>query len=144
LEDWLSKALESFPELQDEIFQNRDYSNPSDLWIDLFAMVCMAYDEQPVNEDLIGRIYDYAAWCFKQPDTGDARTDLPLVTELCLIENIPLKRNVSADLYRWMSAESFNSFETTFRYDLDTEGAYRKFHDEFMEKKKGYSGFSRI
>ena len=40
--------------------------------------------------------------------------------------------------------ESFDGFEELFRHHLDTEDAYSKFRDEFMEKKKSYSGPSRI
>jgi hypothetical protein len=144
LNDWLIKARESFPELQDEIFRNHDYNTPTDLWIDLSELLASSYKKQPTNDDLIGRIYDYAHWCFEQPPTNDAETDLSSATAVGLIEDIPLDRKVSDDLYRWMSVESFLGFENLFRYHLDTEDAYRTFRDDFLEKKKSYSGPSRI
>ena len=104
----------------------------------------MAYEEQPVNDNVIARIYDYASWCFAQPEKEDDETDLSDAAAFGLIENIPLEKRATDDLYRWMSVESFLGFENLFRYHLDTEDAYRKFHDEFMEKKKSYSGPSRI
>jgi hypothetical protein len=61
-----------------------------------------------------------------------------------LIEDIPFIRKAAEDLHRWMSVESFLGFETLFRYHLDTEDACRKLRDEFLEKKKSYSGPSRI
>jgi hypothetical protein len=143
LEYWLAKALEQVPELLDETFQHHFYNSPADLWIDLFCLFASSYEEQSINDDLIGRIYDYAAWCFEQPETSDAETDLSDATAFGLIEDIPLDRKVSGDLYRWMSVESFLGFESLFRYHLD-EDAYRKFCDEFMEKKKNYSAPSRI
>jgi hypothetical protein len=144
LEDWLSKALDSFPELQSVLFEGHDFDNPISLWIDLFSLLHSAYEEVPTNDDLIARIYDYAAWCFDQPQTNDRKTDICGATAFGLIEDIPLDRKVSEDLYRWMSVESFLGFESLFRYHLDTEDAYRKFRDEFLEKKKSYSGSSRI
>jgi hypothetical protein len=141
-EDWLSKALDLFPELATE-FERTDI-DPRSFWIELYFALVAAYEQQPTNDDLIGRIYDYAAWCFEQPETEDGELDLSSATAFGLIEDIPLDRKVSDDLYRWMSVESFLGFENLFRYHLDTEAAYRKFHDEFMKKKEIYSGPSRI
>ena len=144
MEDWLSKALDAFPELQGFLFEGHDQDNPTSLWIDLFSLLQSAYDKVPSNDDLIRRIYDYGAWCLEQPQTDDRETDICEATAFGLIEDIPLDRKVSEDLYRWMSVESFLGFETLFRYHLDTEDAYRKFRDEFLAKKKSYSGSSRI
>jgi hypothetical protein len=109
----------------------------------LFSLLSRAYEGQPFNDDLIGRIYDYAAWCFAQPQRENAENDLSSATAVGLIEDIPLDRKVSEDLYRWMSIESFEGFENLFRYHLG-EDEYRVFHDEFMLTKKTYSGPSRI
>lgn len=142
VEDWLSKALDLFPELAVEF--ERAGIHPLSFWIELYFALVTAYEQQPTNDDLIGRIYDYAAWCFEQPETDDIETDISGATAFGLIEDIPLNPKVSADLHRWMSVESFLGFENLFRYHLDTETAYRKFRDEFMEKKRSYSGPSRI
>jgi hypothetical protein len=61
LEDWLSKALDMFPELQGILFEGHDQDNPTSLWIDLYSLLQSAYEEVPTNDDLIARIYDYAA-----------------------------------------------------------------------------------
>jgi hypothetical protein len=114
------------------------------LWIDLDYLLHTAYEELPVNDDLIGRVYDYASWCLDQPDTRGSETDLSGTIAFCLIESITFEKQASADLYRWMSVESFLGFENLFRYRLDTEAAYCKFRDGFMEKKRSYSGPSRI
>jgi len=143
LADWLAKALECFPELLDGTFQNRYYDHPGDLWIDLRSLLWMAYENQANSDDLIGRIYDYATWCFEQPQTKDVETDLSSATAVGLIEDIPLNPRVSGDLHRWMSVESFEGFKSLFRYHLSDE-AYCTFHDEFMRKKKTYSGPSRL
>jgi hypothetical protein len=144
LENWLIKAQELFPELQSFLLVDHFHETPMALWIDLDYLLHTAYEELPVNDDLIGRIYDYASWCLDQPDTQGSKTDLSGTIAFCLIESITFEKQASDDLYRWMSSESFLGFEDLFRYRLDTEAAYCKFRDEFMEKKRSYSGPSRI
>jgi hypothetical protein len=136
LENWLAKAQNSFPELQGFLFEHQFHDTPMALWIDLFDLLQIAYEEQPVNDNLIGRIYDYAAWCFEQPDADSAETNLSSAAAFGLIEDIPLEKRTMDDLYRWMSIESFLGFENLFRYHLDTEDSYRKFHDEFHGKEE--------
>lgn len=137
--EWLPKALGMFPELQGELFLHHNQDSPSALWIDLFSLLHFAYTEDPQNDDLIGRIYSYAAWCFEQPDTENAETDLSSATAIGLIETIPLDQKISDDLYRWMTVEAFDGFESLFRYHLADE-AFCAFRAEFVRKKKSYSG----
>jgi hypothetical protein len=93
LEDCLSKALDMFPELAED-FERSDV-NPGGFWIELDTALHFAYEDEPSKDDLIGRIYDYAAWCFAQPQSGDAETDLASATVVGCIENIPLHPKVS-------------------------------------------------
>jgi hypothetical protein len=137
LEDWLGKARKTFPELAELI--NTNQSGPLGLWSDLYVELEKAYEAHPMNEDLIARIYNYAAWCFRQPETGDIATDLSSATAVGLIESIPLNKLVSADLYRWMSQESFDGCEKLFRCHLSDQ-EYNDFSAEFLRKKKSYSG----
>jgi hypothetical protein len=141
VEGWQTRALKLFPELHNKISENT--SGPASLWIDLFNALVDAYEQEPVDDDLIGRIYDYASWSFQQPDTGDVKTDLPSAAALGLIESLPLDQNVSQDLYRWLSSESFDGFEALFRYHL-TDEEYRAFRDDFIRKKADYPGPSRL
>ena len=92
MEDWLSKAEELFPELRGEDYKDHDIDTPMSMWIELSWMLMRAYEEEPVNDDLIGRIYDYAAWCFRQPQTEQAETDLSSAAAVGLIEDIPLQK----------------------------------------------------
>lgn len=143
MEDWLTKACQLFPELREQIFEGHDYDSPMSLWIDLFYLLVCAYKKAPFDDDVIGRIYDYAAWCFEQPQTNDAETDLSSSAAVGLIEDIPLDENISGDLYRWMSTETFLGCENLFRYHLADE-AYRTFREEFLRKKKTYPAPSRL
>jgi hypothetical protein len=66
LENWLVKAQDLFPELQDFLFADHFHDTPVALWTDLDYLLHTAYEELPVNDDLLGRIYDYASWCLEQ------------------------------------------------------------------------------
>src|ERR1700722_2361881 len=137
MEDWRAKALESFPELQDMIEKQ---SGIVALWIELYSLLQATYEEQPVNDTLIGKIYDYASWCINQPqDQGTDPEDPSSAAAVGLIENISLNKQVSDDSYRWLSVETFLGCEGLFRYHLSEE-EYRKFSDEFMRKKRGFVG----
>lgn len=140
MEDWRAKALELFPDLRDLI---QKQPNAMSLWIELTITIGTAYAEDPVNEERVGRIYDYAVWCLKQPRTDSAETDLSTAVAVCFIEHIPLHQRVSDDLYRWMSVDSFDGFENLFRYYLDND-QYKKFSDEFHAKKKHFKGTPRL
>lgn len=113
------------------------------LWIELYQTLLRVYEEQPVDDERIGRIYDYAAWCFEQPGTGSAETDPSSAVAVSLVENIPLDKTISEDLYRWISVDSFNGFEPLFRYHL-ADAQYQRFAASFHEKKKHFDGPSRL
>ena len=61
MEDWRVKALECFPDLAEVVVAEE--GGPVGLWIELFFQMTLAYEKQPIDDDLIGRIYDYAGWC---------------------------------------------------------------------------------
>ncbi len=141
MEAWRLTALTRFPELEYEITRNQ--GGPIGLWTDLYVALTTAYRAAPINEDLIRRIYDYAAWCFRQPDTGDAETDLSNATAVGFIESLPLDERVYDDLYRWLSVEIFEGCESLFRHHLSEE-EYRRLHNDFIRKKVAYTGASHL
>ena len=131
METWRAKAKDCFPELEDIV--NEAWS-PMSLWIELDMCLCDAYDVDPPNDDLIRRIYGFADWCFKQPHTESADTDLSTAVSVCLIEHIPLDQRVAGDLHRWFSLEDVQGFEPLFRYHI-SDVEYTKFRSEFIQKK---------
>ena len=140
MEDWRAKALLYFPDLQ-ELIHNQ--FSPMGLWIELWFVLEIAYEEQPIDEKRIRSVYDYAAWCFAQPQTEDVETDLSSAVAVCLIENIPLNRSISEDLHRWMSVQSFEGFENLFRYHLSS-AEFQQLSDDFRRKRKQFGGASRL
>jgi len=129
-----------FPDLRELIEQE---SSPMSLWIELYHVLVIAYDQQPINDERIGKVYDYAAWCLKQPQTGNKETDAPSGAAVSFIEDIPLNQRISDDLYRWVSAETFDGCENLFRYLLSDE-EYQGFAAEFHRKKKEFGGASPL
>ena len=140
MEDWQTKALELFPDRRELV---EEQPNPMSLWIELTIALEHVYEENPLSDDRIGKFYDYAAWCFKQPRTESAATDLSTAVAVCFIEHIPLHHRISDDMYRWISAESFEGFENLFRYHLSDE-EFKKFSAEFRAKKKDFKGSPRL
>lgn len=138
MDDWQVEALKRFPELRERINENQ--LGPLVLWDDLYLALEKAYEEEPFDEDLIQRIYDYAFWCFQQPET---EMDLSSATALGLIESLPLSRRAMDDLHRWMSIETFEGCEALFRYHM-SEDEYAKFRTEFLRRKREHIGPSRL
>jgi hypothetical protein len=134
MDEWQSQALQTFPELQDQI--NRTPGGIHGLWADIFSSMVAAYRATPVNDGFIRRVYEYAAWCVRQPQTTDAETDLSSATAVGFLENLPLDQRVFGDLHRWLSVETFEGCKTLFRYHLSEE-EYSKLHGDFIRKKKG-------
>ena len=144
MENWQTKALEYFPELRETIEDQLGRGiGIMGLWIELHTSLLAAYDAEPVDDEQIGRIYRYAAWCFSQPQIGTADTDPSSAAAVGLIEDLPLTQRVADDLHRWMSLESFEGCENLFRYHLDDE-QYQKFAADFKRKKNSFTGISII
>jgi hypothetical protein len=68
---WRRKAIEAFPELRRELNDAREIFSAYALWFELLPLVREAHREE--NEDLLRRIYDFAAWCHRHAgDLGNA------------------------------------------------------------------------
>jgi len=108
MDEWQSEALKTFPELQGQV--NRTHGGIHGLWADIYSAMVAAYRATPANDDFIRRVYEYAAWCVRQPQTGDAETDLSNATAV--------------------------GCKTLFLYHMSEE-EYGKLHSDFIRKKEG-------
>jgi hypothetical protein len=140
VEQWRAKALEYFPDLRALI---EEQTGPMDFWIELSYRLGRVYDQQPLDDAFIARVYAYAAWCFKQTSTGDVKSDPSSAVAVAFIEDIPLNKQVADDMHRWVSSETFDDCEALFRYCL-SDKAYEKFATDFRRKKKEFSGTSLL
>ena len=140
---WLTKAAEMFPELEDLLTDSGHLSTPMAFCSELYFKLLDAYDERPVNDRSIGRIYEFIAWCLQQPSADSVETDLPSAASVGFIEDLPVDKRVANDLHRWMSVETFRGMENLFRYHL-SEDEFRTFVDQFLERKKHFNAPSQI
>ena len=144
MQNWRAKVIELFPDVPDvEEVVTEPSSTFFDLWLELYFALVDCYQENPADEDLIGRIYDFASWCLARPRADDAETDISAATAVGFIEHLPLDKQVLGDLHRWVSVETFQGCESLFRYHL-SDAEYRKFSSEFLSKKKLLNGQSRL
>jgi hypothetical protein len=140
LEEWRAKAFEHFPDLRELI---EEQTGPMGLWVELYLKLLRAYDREPLDEERIGKIYEYASWCLMRRSTGDAWTDPSSAVAVGFIEDLPHDDRVASDLFRWMSAETFDDSEKLFRYSLSDE-EFERFAAVFRQRKKDFKGPSRL
>jgi hypothetical protein len=61
---WRRRAIESFPELRQELNDRDEIPNPYRLWMELLWLWSNAH--HCGDDEILDRIYDYADWCFQQ------------------------------------------------------------------------------
>ena len=66
---WRRVAIEKIPRYRMLIEHSESIGM---LWVDLWCRFVRAHSD-PIDEELIGQIYDYASWCAASPDP-DTRT----------------------------------------------------------------------
>jgi hypothetical protein len=69
VEEWRSRAIESFPELHAELVDPDELFSVYALWFELLPLAEEAH--RAGDDDPLKRIYGYASWCFEQG--GDLR-----------------------------------------------------------------------
>lgn len=131
--DWREKADALFPELAEE-FEWVD--SPMSLWITLNTEFKLAYEE-PRNESLIHRVYEYANWCVQQEQTEekDATKHLLTCVVVCFWEPLPTNHNARADMPNWFTYEDIVSDRPIFSYYL-TEQEFDDLLALFPEHKR--------
>jgi hypothetical protein len=99
------------------------------LWVDLWCQFVKAHAD-PLDEELIGQVYDYAWWCANSPDP-DTRT----AGVLSFYEDLPTRPEVRAQMAKWLSPERFSGMGEIFRYHLDSFEDYQRFVQEFYQRR---------
>jgi hypothetical protein len=113
--DWKTAALAIVPDLAGEI---EKAETPYLLWIDLHQAFRGAYNP-PRNDALIGQIYQYAKWCFDQPQGDRYQDDIKTCVCLCFYQNIPLLPPARDELGKWLAPEDFSALEFVLRFHGD-------------------------
>jgi hypothetical protein len=118
--NWREKADEFFPDLAEELSWT---DSPMSLWVALYTEFVIAYEE-PRDESLIRRVYEFAEWCMEQEQPGvkDASQHLLTCVAVCFWEPLPTNRLARADMPRWFTYEDIALNRRIFSYFLsDTE-----------------------
>lgn len=116
--EWRTEAFKRFPEFRDR-FEGAD--NPYSLWSELSDAFEEAYDE-PRNEDLIKRIYEYGDWCCTQSPGETAEDDLGTCVAVCFFEHIPEIPRALDDMPRWFTREDVLEMKPLLSYQVGEEG----------------------
>ncbi len=123
---WRREALARFPELHREI---ADASGTSMLWLKLWnSLFKPAYEEDPLDDETIARVYNYAHWCLTHRSI-EVRT----AVVICFYEDLLDNPEVSRDLPRHLTQTDFDMLGSAWEY-----GTKRDFADlrkEFVENK---------
>ena len=115
---WKTEATKRFPDLV-EWFADAD--TPYLLWFELFDAFQQAY-KNPRNQDLIRRIYAFAAWCESQPPGSTAADDLRTCVTVCFTEHIPTIPEALDDMPRWFTREEVERMKEVFIYQVGESG----------------------
>lgn len=124
---WRRVAIAKVPRLRQQIERAERVGM---LWVELWLEFVRAHSE-PVDEELIGQVYDYAWWCANSPDPLTSNAGI-----LSFYEDLPLDPGVRARMARWLPAEDFTGMGEIFRYHLSSYDDYRAFVQEFYEQRE--------
>jgi hypothetical protein len=116
MSDWLLKATELLPEMENEAGWEF-IDSPMSLWHEIWWVFERAY-EPPRDEGFIKRVYDFADWCSVQPRGCDASSDLLTCVAVCFYEHIPTHPAARADMPRWFKRDEVAQMRATFGYFL--------------------------
>jgi hypothetical protein len=129
--NWRQEALRLLPELAEVI---REAENPYLLWIALRLVFEDAYSSLPQNYSIIGRIYEFARWCYSQPRGETAEDDLLTCVFVCFFEHIADSKEAREDLARWLSPEDFDVLSGVLEATM-TECDFRHLSGQFRDRQ---------
>src|ERR1035437_2183242 len=136
--EWRTEAFKRFPEFHD-YFEETD--NPYSLWEELGNAFEQGYEE-PRNEGLIKRIYEYGDWCCSQPRGETAEDDLATCVAVCFFEHIPEIPEALEDMPRWFTRADVLAMKTLLSYQVGEEGyakvlaRFDRYHKEEKKNQK--------
>jgi hypothetical protein len=114
---WRAVALQLFPEFRSEIKQAESAHG---VFFELFPAIRDAYWSNPIDEDRIERIYEYAFWCIA-PDQHPDEQGAALAS---FFEHLPGITQAWRDLPRWATPEQISMLRERLREYLVEESSY--------------------
>jgi hypothetical protein len=126
---WRREAIRRIPKLKGLI---EEADGPMALWIDLRS-ACEDAMNDPVDEETIAGIYDYAAWCLLIPRRGWAMT----AVVVAFYEDLPTRKLLRRSMPQWLTRMEFNGIKQVFYYHLSPQEV-TDLVDEFNREKPRY------
>jgi hypothetical protein len=102
--------------------------NPMGLWIELLGACQEAYAKG--DEDLIGRFFEFARWCWKSP-SNEVRS----AVVCAFYEHLPTRPAMRKDMPRRFGRAAFSELREVFGYHLSPEEGV-VFEREFLEAER--------
>ncbi len=115
---WRAKALEHLPDLRKAIASAEDVFA---LWSELSYAFERAYQMEPPDESLIGRIFSFADWCLAAPRHPDAAHDPTTAVIVAFYEDIPTFKPARDDMPRWFRYDEVANNRPVFSYHIGDE-----------------------
>ena len=99
------------------------------LWCEVHSLFEDAFRHG--NNDLVGRVFQYAAWCI---DTAKPQpTDASTAAVCAFYEHLPLIAGLPEQLHRFLPRQRFLHIQHAFRYHL-TEPEFVHFRDAYLAR----------
>ena len=121
---WRRRAVALFPERRAEVERTPSIYQ---MWFALLMDLQHAYRAIPIEQDLIERIYSYAAWCFAPKQNPELRGAVAVSFYEHLADFGPARR----DLPRRLTREQFTELVPAFRTVLEPR-EFEAFEREFF------------
>lgn len=127
---WKKEVLKRFPELKSKYEADFKWDEtPDEIWVDVLLDEFKRAHEEPMNRDLIRRVYEYAMWSISSRDD-----DIVSAAIVAFYEDIPGWPSVRKELPNYMSIDEFDGIQNLFKYGR-TDAEFEEFVREFHEAK---------
>src|SRR5436190_506874 len=123
---WRRVAIEKIPRLRKVVEHSESIGM---LWVDLWHEFVRAHSD-PIDEEVISQIYDYAWWCADSPDPDTSTAGV-----LSFYQDLPTNPKVWKQMAKWLTPEVFSGMGEIFRYHLHSYRDYKDFIQQFYDQR---------
>jgi hypothetical protein len=123
---WRRAVKEKMPRLRELLEDSPTFGV---FWSELWFKFVRAHSD-PIDEELIGQVYDYAWWGANLPDPH-----MHTVAVYSFYEDLPTDPKVREQVAKWLSAQVFTGMGEIFAYHLRSYEDYKEFVREFYDQR---------
>ena len=119
MSEWREEALKYLPQYEALI---EEAGTISYFWIELWFEFRDAYQQNPINEQIIAGVYDFAAWCWHGSDFKGNHIEMITTVFGSFYEHLPADPVRRHDMARWLCLDEFEVLQYgPFRYYLNAD-----------------------